>query len=232
MNRHPKRPARGVSRSNADRKRTDIMNQAARLFDNVGYHRTTMEDIAEAVGIRKPTLYHYFSGKADILFVIHEEIIDLLIERQLARGKTSLSAQQQLLGIIEDILDFMQTQRGHLRAFFEHYRELPKKYQETIRRKRRRYFDLVHSVVTSGMESGAFRPLNSRVTTLAIFGMCNWVYQWYDPGGALGARDIAYVFWDLASRGVDNERVRPPISGATSVRRLSGEDSLIEGGEA
>ena len=73
-------------RVNADARRREVISQAAELFDRTGYHATSVAAVAEASGIRKPTLYHYFSGKDEILFWIHEEFIDLLIEKHRARG--------------------------------------------------------------------------------------------------------------------------------------------------
>src|SRR6516165_1267228 len=67
-------------RSLADRKH-EIVTAAASVFDRDGYGSTSMDDIARTVGIAKPTLYHYFSSKDEILTSIHEEFIDLLLDR-------------------------------------------------------------------------------------------------------------------------------------------------------
>lgn len=66
------------SRTRADQKRGQIATRAAALFDGQGYHATTMEDIAAAVGIAKPTLYHYYRPKAEILYAIHEECVSVV----------------------------------------------------------------------------------------------------------------------------------------------------------
>ena len=62
-------------------RRQQIISLAAGLFDQSGYSSTTMDDIAREVGVAKPTLYHYFPSKDDILHAIHEEFIDLLMSR-------------------------------------------------------------------------------------------------------------------------------------------------------
>src|SRR4051812_47179895 len=66
-------------------RKADILREAARLFDRVGYHGVNMEMIAEAAGLRKPTLYHYIRSKDAILFEIHEAMIEMLRRSMAAR---------------------------------------------------------------------------------------------------------------------------------------------------
>ena len=91
----------------ADARRAEVITLAADLFDRHGYASVSMEQIAAAAGMAKPTLYHYFRAKDEILRGIHETFIDLL------------------LGAMTDIFGLMETHRGHVRVFFEHHRELP-----------------------------------------------------------------------------------------------------------
>jgi AcrR family transcriptional regulator len=187
---------------NADSRRREIVAGAAELFDREGYYATNMNSVARAVGLQKPTLYHYFSSKNEILHWIHEEFIDLLIEKQQARIDEGLTPADELRAVMEDVLQLMDTHRGHVRVFFEHYRELSDDDQETIKEKRDRYQGLVEDAVARGVASGAFREVDPRLTTLALFGMCNWTYQWYRQGGNLQSQAIADFFWDLLLNGI------------------------------
>src|SRR5262245_21158867 len=161
-----------------------------------------MENIADAVGVRKPSLYHYFKSKDELLFWIHEEFVDLLLERHVARLKLPLTSTQLLHEIMADILELMETHRGHVRVFFEHHRELTGGRKEKIKLKRDRYHTMVEDVVRRGVETGEFRSLDVRLATLAIFGTVNWAYQWYQTEGPLRPREIAYVFSDLLLTGM------------------------------
>lgn len=191
------------ARVNADDRRREVVAQAAELFDRVGYHTTSVAAVAQAAGLQKPTLYHYFSGKDEILFWIHEEFIDLLISKEAARAP--LQAADALLGVMTDVLELMQTHRGHVRVFFEHYRELSLDDQETIRRKRDAYQDAVEAIVRRGVRAGEFRDVDPRLTTLAVFGMCNWAYQWYSVEGSLSPRQIAERFFGLLFIGLKGD---------------------------
>lgn len=188
--------------SAADMRRSQIVECAAALFDSAGYGRTSMDDIARAVQIAKPTLYHYFASKDEILFFIHDEFIDLLMDEHVARAARTLTPSEELLELMADILSLMQTHRGHVRVFFEHHRELQPERRAIIERKRSRYQAVMSEVLEQGMRDGDFRELDPRLTSLAIFGMCNWAYQWYSAGGRLPARAIAATFADLLQNGL------------------------------
>lgn len=180
----------------------EIVDRAARLFDRRGYYDVTMDDIAAAAGIRKPTLYHYFRSKNEILYLIHQEFMDLVISRYEARQDQALSVTERIQEVIADILGLMQTHRGHVRVFFEHFRELPRGYKAKIQIKRDYYEATVEGLIRSGVDSGEYRQIDTRLTALALFGMCNWAYQWFERDGSLTTREIALVFWDLLLNGM------------------------------
>src|SRR5438876_12299390 len=74
-----KKPARTTTAADDD-KRQQIIERCANLFDSGGYHRATMQLLADEVGLGKPTLYHYFSSKTEILYAIHQQHIAVLID--------------------------------------------------------------------------------------------------------------------------------------------------------
>jgi AcrR family transcriptional regulator len=183
-------------------RRRQIIDVAASLFDSHGYNSTSMDALAEAVGIAKPTLYHYFRSKDQLLHRIHHEFISLLMERQQERERAGGDPAEQLRSIMRDIMRLMETHRGHVRVFFEHHRELPPDLRAVVASQRDAYQASVERVITRGVASGVFRPLDARLTTLALFGMCNWSYQWYQRGGPLPAEGIADEFVNLLLNGI------------------------------
>jgi AcrR family transcriptional regulator len=185
-----------------------IISVAAMLFDKNGFAHTTMDDIAHEIGIAKPTLYHYFSSKDEILHAIHEEFIDLLLARHDLRAGSGLGSEQLLLEAMADILELMETHGGHVRVFFEHHRELPPDARVTILEKRNRYEQIIKDLYAEGIRRGVFREVDIGLATLATFGMCNWAYQWYRPGGKFRPREIAYQFWNFIVFGLGAEKLR------------------------
>ena len=190
--------------ANAERKRARIVSSAAELFDEVGYHPTTVDDIARAVGLAKPTLYHYFGGKDAILLGIHEEFIELLLSGGRAReqlGQQDVS--EKLYHVMYDILDLMRTHRGHVRAFFDHHRELPEGTRATAEAKRDDYFRSVRRLFELGQERGELAG-DPELSAMALFGMCNWAYQWFNPNGRYTSEQVARYFHNVLLHGISS----------------------------
>jgi AcrR family transcriptional regulator len=196
------RPRTSETRNGGDR-RVQIVSAAAVLFDEVGYHLTSMDDIAGAVGLAKPSLYHYFSSKDSILLAIHEEFIGLLLGRLQDRlSQQDRSVEDQLLDVMVDICDLMRTHRGYVRVFFEHHRELPEAERKDAIAKRDDYFAAVQGLFARGKEEGRLSG-DPWLSAMALFGMCNWVYQWYQPNGRLTTLDVARYFHRLLLQGLE-----------------------------
>ncbi|MET9967251.1 TetR/AcrR family transcriptional regulator [Streptomyces sp. NPDC006356] len=180
-----------------------IMKVAAELFDTRGYQDTPMEAIAQQVGIRKASLYYYFPSKDALLVQLHQEMIDLIIDAQQRRlDEGGLKPRELLLAIMTDLVSLMETHPGHLRVFFEHFRELPETVRDEVAGKRDRYLQMLVGVLERGVAEGEFRIADPRLTALAVLGMCNWTYQWFRPGGARDAAEVARYFYDTLMGGV------------------------------
>ena len=185
---------------NADARRHDLVREAAELFDRDGYHSVNVGRLARAVGISQSTLYHYFSSKSEILCSIHEEFIDLLLEQQAARAGTP--PLDELRAVMTDVLALMETHRGHVRVFFEHHRELDEADRSQLREKRDAYFTGVRRAIVDGIERGELRDDDPSLLALALFGMCNWAYQWFDADGPRSSEQVAALFFDLLANGL------------------------------
>ncbi len=195
----PRRAADPVVPSSRHR---EIVRAAARLFDERGYHHTSMDDIAAAVGIKKPTLYHHVPSKGRILARIHDDLADRLLGRLRERIDTGAAPAAVLLGVLEDHLELLDREPANLRCYYEHRRELPPEDEAHSRARRDEYFAAVLAVVEDGVARGDFAVTDPRLATLAFFGVCNWSYQWYRPGGAMAARAIAVSFWRCFLSGI------------------------------
>jgi AcrR family transcriptional regulator len=151
-----------------------IVFAAARLFAVRGYHSTSMDDIAAAVGIRKPTLYHHVTSKAQILLWIHDELATILTSRLRTRIVEGRAPSVILYGVIDDIFDLLESRPGHLGVYFEHHRDIPEPDGAVARARREEYRATVESLIQHGIDLGDFAVESPKLATLAFFGMCNW----------------------------------------------------------
>ena len=191
------------ARPSGGARRMDIIDAAALLFHERGYHSTSMEDIAARVGLAKPTLYHYFRSKDEILLEIHTAMIEVILENHERRLPGGPGRWGELLkGMMGDVIRLMETHPGHLRIFFEHQRELPDRYKTDIRQKRNVYRDHVRNVIEGGIADGEFRDVDAELATLAVLGISNWTYQWLRPGGNYTADQVTDLFYALVIDGL------------------------------
>lgn len=172
-----------------------------------------MEMLAQEVGVKKASLYYYFSNKDLILVDIHEEMIDHLLEQARLRDATE-SPVDRLRGIIADLVGLMELFPGRLRIFFEHYRELPTDQRKAIQVKRNRYHRVLVAALEDGNAAGSFKVRDVELTALAVLGMCNWTYQWLRPGGQLTADQVADQFLHLLLGGIGSA----PVSKAKAAK--------------
>jgi AcrR family transcriptional regulator len=194
-----------TTRMSGDARRLQIREVAAGLFDQLGYRETSMDKIAEEVGIRKASLYYYFPSKDRLLIEMHDEMIELVIASHEARLEdSSLSAAQRIQSMIMDLISLQDTHPGSLRVFFEHYRELPEPERTRVLQRRSTYEQYLRDQLRQGLADGEFADIDVRLASFAILGMANWSYQWFRPGGPASAAEVAEAFWAMISRGISS----------------------------
>lgn len=184
------------------RRKADILREAARLFERVGYHGVNMEMIAEATGLKKPTLYHYIRSKDQILFEIQEIIIGTLLSHMEERRREKVEPEKILRGMFRETFQLMYEYPGFVRVFFEFSRELQGERKEQVRESRSAYLKALMEVVGEGMDQGAFARADVRVTAFCLLGTCNWSYHWYRPTKDLPPGELADQCWAFALAGL------------------------------
>lgn len=208
------RERNGVAAGGSSRKRdAEVYAAALRLFTEKGYHATSMQDIAAAVGLYKGSLYHYIGSKEELLARVFERGMgSLLDEVEAIAADTSVAASRQLRLILRAHVAAVADNREALTVYLHEFRALAGETLDHVREQRERYRRLLESVVERGVRSGEFASTDVAIATLGVLGMCNWIVQWYRPGGRLGARQIADHFAELLLRGLYSEpSARSPI---------------------
>lgn len=186
-----------------------IRAEAARLFCEKGYHATSMEDLAAAVGIKKGSLYYYIESKEQLLLEIAELIPPRFIANVTALLEdTQLTAEQKVRTAIARHLELLETEAGLAwsRIFLLEYRPLPEEHRRKLVEQKRNYENAFRRLIAEGVERGEFAQVDVAMVTRAILGMCNWAIEWYSPGGKLTGKQIASVFSGLILKGLLSHR--------------------------
>jgi TetR/AcrR family transcriptional regulator, cholesterol catabolism regulator len=189
---------------NPEQTRADIVRAALSLFEQKGYHGTSVGEIAERAGITKGAFYHHFGSKEELLQLIHDEFSayqEETIRVALDRGD---DPREQLRQLVLCMVEGIEKYRPHVTVFFQERRHLSPESLTKIRRKRDQMEGTLVRVFERGVASGAFRPdLDPRTTCLGIIGMCAWTYQWFSPKGRRSGVQIATEFAEVILKGIE-----------------------------
>lgn len=183
-------------------RQAEIMHAAAQLFNDGGFHETSMEDIAAAVGIKKPSLYHHVNSKAQIVGWIHDECVRTVLPPLAAYMQEDIPASEVLRRVATDIFGLLDSHPGYLRVYFENHRDLDARSKTRITQKRDEYYEHVRLTLQRGNETGEFVVDNPNLAAMAFFGMCNWGYQWYQADGPESAAEVGEYVWSIYTAGV------------------------------
>lgn len=179
-----------------------ILEVAMKVFRERGYHAASMQEIADAVGMQKGSLYYYISGKQELLFRILERAIDTIAERVEIIYRSPLNARDKLREAVRAHVDVVSEQLDMLTILLRERHALSDAQQSVIDEKRVNYERLFQRILSEGVKSGDFRDVDVKMVSFAILGMCNWLYQWYSPRGRLSSAEIGDLFADLVEVGV------------------------------
>jgi TetR/AcrR family transcriptional regulator len=179
-------------RAKRQRRRTEILHAALRAFRERGYHATTLDDIAEQLGIRKTALYHYFPDKEAILYACHRESLAEL-SRILAGARALESPPERLAYVIREHVRVMTDTLEGSPLAFEVTALAPDRQREVITA-RDKYERALRRMIQDGVAGGDFRPTNPKTAVFAILGAINWIARWYRPDGALQADELGAEF--------------------------------------
>lgn len=183
--------------------RADIIDAATRIFSERGYHAASMAEIADAVGIRKASLYHHVRKKEDLLFAIHETLIDELITETIAVSSSSESPSEKVRGLLHVTMRFIARNREGVTVFLSERHAVTGERWQALVIKRDFYERMVSQIISEGRSSGSFVDLPPEIVTKALLGMANWGYTWFQQDGPLSADEVAEVFTAIALRGLE-----------------------------
>jgi len=184
-----------------------IGKAAANLFNKKGYLETNMDHIAAATKMSKGGVYHYFSSKDEILHFILSNYMDLILNDLESGLEKVEGGSSKIQFIISRHIELYTGNLDEAKTLLHEAHCLPKRYYETIAEKERKYYRIVADVLGEVL-GGRPGIGKAQITTLTflLFGMCNWIYSWYDPKGSISPQELSEMIWTVFLKGVDEFR--------------------------
>jgi TetR/AcrR family transcriptional regulator, cholesterol catabolism regulator len=182
--------------------RDDILEAAAQVFRQKGFHGASMADIAEAVNLQKASLYHHVTSKQEILFEILDRALVLLLERISPLAHRDLPADERLRQMICEYLQILAENTDLSAVLLFEHRSLDGRQHARHLPNRDKFEALWREVLQDGVRTKRLVCEDAAVTARAILGIMNWTITWYRPNGALTIRQIADQYSNLLLNGL------------------------------
>jgi len=193
--------------ANYDDRRREILKHAASLFARQGYDRTTMTEIASALGVSKALFYHYYPSKDALLHDVLREHLTGLAQAAEAADDPARPPHERLRAVVGAILDWYEDADDTHTIQLSATLRLPEAQADELKELQRRTVDVVARIVMAmnpGLPAGEIKPV-----TMSLFGILNWQYMWFRDDGGMSRSAYADVVAKLFTEGVVGLAERP-----------------------
>ena len=184
-------PKSAIRNPKFDAKLEFILRNAARIFAEKNYHSTTMRDISRATGVSLAGLYHYCKSKEELLYLIQDNCFGRVLERLEERLDEVNDPMSRLHIFIDNHLSFFAANMAEMKVLSHEAESLAGDLRTDVSTKKNKYTALARSILkdVQAQPSDA-SEIDLTVATYALFGMMNWIYNWYDPQGKLKVSEL------------------------------------------
>ena len=182
-----------------DEKREAVLRTAVQLFLEQGYHRATLNEVAERLNITKPALYNYFRGKDEILFECWAMGLELVETSTAAINAAGGSGLDKLRKMARAYGELMATEFGASLVRFDP-RDLSEKNSKVVRAAKKDIDKTFRGYIIEGIADGSIKPCDAKLSAFAIAGSLNWIGHWYRNDGTLSPQAVAETFANARAR--------------------------------
>lgn len=175
----------------------DILDAAAQIFSQKGYHGTSMQDIALAVDLQKGSLYHHIPSKQEILFEILGKGLDILTEQVTAAIRDPVPADEKLRRAMNAYLGTLTEYQDVAAVLILEHRSLEPEYQKRHIPQRDRFEKIWRDLILEGKKAGIFTCEHPSLSARAVLGVLNWTVTWFRNDGPMSSEYIANQFSEL-----------------------------------
>lgn len=196
-------------------RRDAIVSSAASVFARRGFRGASVAELAQACGMPRSLLYHYFPSKEDILYAVMASHIDQL-DDDVREAMAEPTAEGRLRAVVRRFMEHYAGAADRQKVLLNELDSLPPERREAIVRQQRGIVDAVTGWLM-GLDPG-LDAVRGRARAMLLFGMINWTHTWFDPAGKLSPWDIAEMALDLVLRGgaAHDAALMRPTGGQTS----------------
>jgi AcrR family transcriptional regulator len=202
-------------------KRDAVIRAAAREFNRNGYHNTSLDDIAAALQVTKPTVYYYVTSKEQLLFECFVAGVEQIRAAFREARQLPLPARERLSAVLRHYGQAVASEFGWCMvraeeqdlspAMSRHIKSLKSEIDQGIRR-----------LLREGVQDGSIEPCDPKMTAFALAGALNWIAHWYREDQSLSGAQIATAFVSVFEGGLRPRRGALRVNARARHRRARG----------
>lgn len=182
-------------------KRDAVLRAAAQAFNENGFHKTSLDDVAERLNVTKPTIYYYVKNKDQILFECVRIGLEMLEDASSQIEGTDATGLSKMIALWRVYVQIVTEDFGRCLILVGED-PLPPGTRKELRALKGRIDKRFRSVITEGIEDGSIRPCDPKMAAFAAAGALSWIARWYDPRGPLNPEKLADEMIDLLINGI------------------------------
>ena len=180
-----------------------IVAAAATLFAERGFGSTSLEDIAEVLGVTKGALYYHVKNKEEILRLIYLSVLNVAEEPLRRIVESDLLPAEKLHRAIEHHIEVSADRSPAITVFYREHPHLTGPFAREITLRQKDYERYFEQIIEEGLDTGAFKAgSDPKIIMFGILGMCHWLSQWYKPAGRYTPQQIAIMFTNMVEHGL------------------------------
>jgi AcrR family transcriptional regulator len=182
-------------------KRDAVVRAAARAFKDHGYHNTSLDDIAAALEVTKPTIYYYVTNKEQLLFECFVAGLEPILSALRESRASDAPARERLSSVLRHYAQAVASDFGWCLVRAEH-QDLSEPMSSRVRALKVEIDQGIRRLLKDGVKDGSIQPCDVKMTAFALAGALNWIPHWYREKQAMSAAQIADAFVTIFEEGL------------------------------
>jgi AcrR family transcriptional regulator len=184
-----------------DVKRDAVVRTAARAFAAHGFHNTSLDDIAKALDVTKPTIYYYVTNKEELLFQCFVTGLEPIRAALRAVRTAKEPGRERLNTVLRQYAQAVASDFGWCMVIAEH-QDLSASMSEHIRALKVEIDQGIRRLLREGVKDGSVQPCDVKMTAFALAGALNWIAHWYRASHSMTAAQVADAFVTIFEEGL------------------------------
>lgn len=181
-------------------RREQIFTAGARLFAEKGYERTSLQEVADLLGVTKPALYHYYSSKEQLLFEIMSFVMDRVLADVAEVSESDLPPREKLRKFVRRYVGFFAARPNEHTIMSTAVDSLGPEFRAVVLDRQRLYLNHVRTIASELIAPGS--GLDETSVAFALLGSMNWLFKWYAPEGRITPEKLVEDFVKIYAEGL------------------------------